>query len=213
MTMVNFTAEGKQRSGYLALPESGEGEGLLLFHPWWGLNDFIKQTCDRLAGQGFVVFAPDLYHGRIAATIEEAAQLMEEQDSAAATATAEGGYEFLREHPAVQGDTLKAIGFSMGAGFASMLDFSHPGVFDKVVLFYGAVAEDLSQSQARYEGHFGEQDEYEEMEYIEQMKADNVQIFMYPQTSHWFVETDREGYFHPASAELAWNRTLEFLRD
>ncbi len=213
MTMVNFTAEGKQRSGYLALPESGEGEGLLLFHPWWGLNDFIKQTCDRLAGQGFVVFAPDLYHGRIAATIEEAAQLMEEQDSAAATATAEGGYEFLREHQAVQGNTLKAIGFSMGAGFASMLDFSHPGVFDKVVLFYGAVGEDLSQSKASYVGHFGEQDEYEEMEYIEQMKADNVQIFMYPETSHWFVETDRKGYFHPASAELAWNRTLEFFQD
>ena len=213
MTMVNFTADGNQRSGYLALPESGEGEGLLLFHPWWGLNDFIKQTCDRLAAQGYVVFAPDLHHGRIASTIEEATRLVENQDTPAVSATAEAGFDFLRSHPAVQGETLKAIGFSMGAGFASMLDFLHPGVFDKIVLFYGAVGEDLSQSKARYECHFGEQDEWEEMEFIEQMKADNVQIFMYPQTSHWFVETDRDGYFHPESAELAWKRTLEFLRD
>mgnify|MGYP000089802074 CR=1 FL=1 len=211
MAMVNFSADGKQRSGYLALPESGEGPGLLLLHAWWGLNNFIKHTCDQLAAQGFVVFAPDLHHGGIATTIGAAQQLMENRDFPAVQATAEAALTFLRSHPAVRGKMLKAVGFSMGAEFAGILDSSHPGLFDKIVLFYGAVGEDLSQSKARYECHFGEQDEYEEMEYIEQMKADNVEIFMYPDTLHWFVETDREGYFHPESAAQAWERTLDFL--
>jgi carboxymethylenebutenolidase len=57
---------------FLATPTSGTGPGVLVLHAWWGLNDTMKAFCSRLADAGFVAFAPDLYHGKIADTIPDA---------------------------------------------------------------------------------------------------------------------------------------------
>ena len=64
-----------QPDGYLALPPTGVGPGVLVLHAWWGLNATIRAFCDRLAEAGFVAFAPDLYHGKVADTIEGAETL------------------------------------------------------------------------------------------------------------------------------------------
>jgi carboxymethylenebutenolidase len=64
--------QSSQPEGYLAVSASGEGPGVLVLHAWWGLNDTMKEVCDRLARQGFIAYAPDLYHGKLASTIEEA---------------------------------------------------------------------------------------------------------------------------------------------
>src|SRR3954452_21758486 len=58
--------------GFLALPDRGFGPGVLVLHAWWGLNDTIRAVCTRLAEAGFVAFAPDLYHGKVATTIAKA---------------------------------------------------------------------------------------------------------------------------------------------
>src|SRR5687768_4726923 len=65
----------QQPTGYLAAPRSGKGSGVLVLHAWWGLNKTIRDVCDRLAVLGFVAYAPDLYHGQLATTIEEAERL------------------------------------------------------------------------------------------------------------------------------------------
>ena len=67
-----------QPQGYLALPETKSGPGLVVLHAWWGLNQFFMDLCDRLAAEGFVAFAPDLNEGRIAQTVPEAEQIMSE---------------------------------------------------------------------------------------------------------------------------------------
>ena len=69
--MVEFRAEGGQGTGYLASPEKPHG-GVLVLHAWWGLNDFFKGFCDRLASQRFLAFAPDLHDGRVAKSVPEA---------------------------------------------------------------------------------------------------------------------------------------------
>jgi carboxymethylenebutenolidase len=69
--MISFEADGRTGAGYIAIPEHGHGPGVLVFHAWWGLTPFFKSVCDRLAREGFVALAPDLYYGRTAATIEE----------------------------------------------------------------------------------------------------------------------------------------------
>ncbi len=69
-----------QPDGYLALPPSGQGSPVLVLHAWWGLNDTIKAFCNRLAAAGFVVFAPDLYHGQVTDTIEGAETLSDALD-------------------------------------------------------------------------------------------------------------------------------------
>jgi carboxymethylenebutenolidase len=212
MAMVAFMADGNQREGYLALPEGGKGRGILFLHAWWGLNDFFKLTCDRLAKQGFVAFAPDLHHGKIAATIDEAKHILETQDFPAARATAEAALRFLQTHPAVQGGKLSAVGFSMGAGFALLLDSLYPEAFGSIVLFYGEGGADLSRSKAQFQGHYGEDDDWEPLENVKEMKAANAKIYTYPNTYHWFFEEDRPDHYRAEAAQLAWKRTLEFLK-
>lgn len=212
MAMVTFNAEGISRDGYLALPEGGRGRGVLVLHAWWGLIDFFKSTCDRLAAEGFVAFAPDVHHGRTASTVEEAEYILKTRDSLAAQATAEAALHFFQAHPAVQGDRLSAVGFSMGAAFALLLDSSYPDAFDKIVLFYGMAGADLARSKARFQCHFGETDDWEPLEDVKQMNAANAEIYIYPGAYHWFFESDRPEHFDPEAAALVWKRTLEFLR-
>jgi carboxymethylenebutenolidase len=86
-----------QPEGFLAVPPSGTGDGVLVLHAWWGLNDTIKAICTRLADAGFIAFAPDLYHGKVAKTIPEAEALGSALDANFEQAQADivEGVEFL----------------------------------------------------------------------------------------------------------------------
>ncbi|NNF69354.1 MAG: dienelactone hydrolase family protein, partial [Acidimicrobiia bacterium] len=74
--MVQFQSNGKEASGYLAVPESGSGPGLIVIQEWWGLVPHIKGVADRFAAEGFVTLAPDLYDGETVAEPDEAGKLM-----------------------------------------------------------------------------------------------------------------------------------------
>src|SRR5215216_1237695 len=76
-----YYGDDQTARGYLAMPERGEGPGVLVLHAWWGLNDTMRAVCTRLAESGFVAFAPDLYHGRVADTIADAEALGKALDS------------------------------------------------------------------------------------------------------------------------------------
>ena len=101
---------------YLAVPPSGKGAGVLVLHAWWGLNDFMRGLCDRLAQEGFVALAPDMFSGKIARTPDEAEQLVkslnEEQNVPGKVISA---VEELRRHPAVTGSGIGVVGFSFSA--------------------------------------------------------------------------------------------------
>ena len=96
-----------QPEGYLAEPDptqtngqnNSQGKGVLVLHAWWGLNDTIKALCRRLAAEGFVVFAPDLYHGKVATTIAEAERYGGELDANSQQAAADvaAAAAFLRD--------------------------------------------------------------------------------------------------------------------
>ena len=207
----------QERAPYLALPAQTPARGVLVLHAWWGLTHVFRQVCDRLAAAGFVALAPDLYAGATADTIEAAAELLDKRDSAAMAARAEAGLRALREHPAVRGERLGAVGFSMGAAWALALAGEHADTFGPVVLFYGADAIDFSTTSANFQGHFAEHDEWEPLDGVRQMEADmraagrEVDLHLYPGVGHWFFEPNRPEY-SPAAAELAWERTVAFLR-
>src|SRR4029079_16375431 len=73
---VQFQSNGGTTDGYLAIPSSGSGPGVIVIQEWWGLVDHIKDVCDRFAGEGFVALAPDLYHGKTTKSPDEAGKLM-----------------------------------------------------------------------------------------------------------------------------------------
>jgi carboxymethylenebutenolidase len=128
-----------QPQGFLALPPTGKGPGVLVLHAWWGLNDTIKAFCTRLAEAGFVAFAPDLYHGKVADTIADAEALGSALDANHRQAKAEiaEATRFLQEQAGQADCGLAVIGFSLGAYYALDLSIAEPELIRSVVLFYG----------------------------------------------------------------------------
>lgn len=209
--------------GFLALPEGGTGAAVLVLHAWWGLNDDVRALCRRLAGEGFVAYAPDLYGGGpqewpVAATIPEAEVLRDEldADSGPARSAIAAGSAFLASL-ASAGKGIAVVGFSLGAWYAYVAAAGNPAV-RKVVAFYGSGPGDPGASQASYLGHYAADDAYEPAEEVaglaEALRAGGrpVTFHTYPATGHWFFEPSRPEY-NAAAAELAWQRTVAFLKN
>ena len=209
-----------QPEGYLAIPRSGKGPGVLVLHAWWGLNQTMRTVCQRLAEQGYVAFAPDLYHGKVVATIEEAEGMVQELNKKSEQAEADVGaaVDFLMEQTGLEHDRIAVVGFSLGAAYALDLSITDPERVSTVVVFYGTGGGDFSRSQATYLAHFAENDPFEPEEsvtWLEQALEEAgrpATIYRYPETGHWFFEPDREDAFNQPAAALAWERTLAFLK-
>lgn len=208
-----------QPDGFFALPPGGSGAGVLVLHPWWGLNDTMRSVCTRLAEDGFVAFAPDLYHGKVADTIADAESLSSKLDSDQALADLADAATFLSRHAAQTDRGLAVIGFSLGANFALEFSITNPERIRSVVLFYGTGGGDFSRSKAEYLGHFAEADDYEPQSEVSALEeslreAGRPAVFYhYENAGHWFFEPDRTDAFNPAAANLAWERTVTFLNN
>ena len=212
---IKLDVNGKTANAYLASPENS-GPGILVLHAWWGLKPFFKQVCDQLAEHGYVAFAPDLYQGKIAATIDEAKTFhteFEQNGSEFMSDTVEAAQNYLSNLCA--GKPTGVMGFSMGAAWSMIVAANEPNV-STVVLFYGAYAPDLNQMKAKVLGHFAEVDEWEPLDGVQAMEKDlqaagvDVTLHIYPGVAHWFMESDRPEY-DSSAASLAWERTFEFL--
>src|SRR5512141_1259725 len=102
-----------QPQGFLAVPPTGKGPGVLVLHAWWGLNDTIRAICTRLAEAGFVAYAPDLYHGKVTDTIAGAESLAKALDANQHQATAHiaEATRFLSERAGQAERGLAVVGF------------------------------------------------------------------------------------------------------
>jgi carboxymethylenebutenolidase len=214
---ITFEVNDQPAGGYLALPSQPDAPGVLVLHAWWGLNSIFKKLCDRLAAEGFAAYAPDVNSGRVAKTIDEAKQTMEELDGQRKNDVVTAAPIFLRNQPGVKKEPFSVIGFSMGAAWSLVLAGERPEYIRKIVMFYGAGEAEYTKLKVNVLGHFAEKDEWEDEKYINAMHDDmqtaglNPVFHSYPNTSHWFFEEDRPE-FNAEAAQLAWTRTLEFLK-
>lgn len=219
---------------YLAEPRSESGAGVLVLHAWWGLTDFVKSVCDRLADLGYVALAPDLYDGATASTIEEAERLRNTLKEPVAQKNILTALDDLRNrlHSSPRTKTaarskskvpeqdrpLGLLGFSLGAYYAVWLACERPSEFGGVVLYYGTGDADFGKARASFLCHFAETDPYEQDEWVRQFEerlrsaGRDVTVHVYPKTGHWFFEEDRPGAYDPKAAQLSWTRTTDFLR-
>jgi carboxymethylenebutenolidase len=208
------------RNQYLALPPSGKGPGVVVLHAWWGLNDVFREVCDRLAQEGFVALAPDLFSGKINHTIEEAEQhLAVFPEEKAVPPIVLSALDDLSKHPAVTGKGLGVIGFSLGAFWSLWLAQQKTDFIRAVTIFYGDGFGDFQHSKAAFQGHFAETDPYtsdEGKNGLEQTLKDagrSTTFYTYPGTGHWFFENDRPDAYNAEAAQLAWDRTISFLHE
>jgi len=208
-----------QPEGFLALPPTGKGPGVLVLHAWWGLNDTIKAFCSRLAESGLIAFAPDLYHGKIAEDIAGAEALVKAfNTNNQAEAEIAEATRYLTERVGQDQHGLAVIGFSLGAPYALDLAAADPEHIRSVVIFYGTGGGDFSSSRAEYLGHFAENDPFEPLSGVDELEESlkragrPVTFYRYPGTGHWFFEPDRLDAYNQVAASLAWDRTLAFLK-
>ncbi len=205
---------------YLAIPPSGNGSGVLVLHAWWGMTDFIRQFCDRLAQEGFVALAPDMFAGKVAHTVAEAEQLLPQMQQESGIPDLLLAATDPLSQRAAPHTPLATIGFSFGGNWALWLAQQKPDLIRAVTLFYATDGGtgNYQQSKAAFLGHFAEADPYEpaaEIRALEQnlkSAARPVAFYTYPGTGHWFAETDRADAYNAQAAQLAWDRTIAFLR-
>jgi len=214
--MIEFPAEGGKGRGYLASPVNPRGKVLVL-HAWWGLNDFFKSFADRLSSKGFLAFAPDLYDGPVAKSVDEAKALHSKVDNKRIEKIVLGSSEYLHSNPAVSGRKMGVVGFSMGAALSLEISTLKPESVGAVVVFYGTYPIDFSKAQASYLGHFAPDDEWEPLSEVQALEGKlreagkETSFHFYPGTKHWFFEEDRPVEYNRDAADLAWKRTMEFL--
>jgi len=208
---------GGEMSGYLAWPEGTSPlPAVVVVQEWWGLDEHIKDVTRRLAREGYVALAPDLYRGQVASTIEEADRLSGAADEAEVNAIALAAVDHVADR---LGPTAKlaALGFSFGAHW-SMWSPAERDQLVASVLYYGSTGGPvLTRSSVPVLGHFAETDPYETEEGVVAFEATlrsagrDVVIHRYPGTGHWFAEPSRDAY-RAAAADLAFERTVAFLR-
>jgi carboxymethylenebutenolidase len=201
-----------------AMPAERATAGVIVLHPWWGLNDDVKSFTDRLATDaGYAALAPDLYDGRVATTIEAADELSTALNEDAADAAVLGAVDELGVSIGDPSARIAAVGFSMGGAWSLWLPAQRPEVVASVVYYGSMTGPSLTRARTPVLGHFAETDEYEpedelaEFERSLRVAGRDLELHRYPGTGHWFAEPSTGAYV-AAAAELAFDRTVDFLR-
>ncbi len=218
--MVEFPSNGRQTPGYLAVPSSGRGPGVVVIQEWWGLVGHIKDVADRFANEGFVALAPDLFHGKTASEPDEAGKLMMSMEMDKAARDLSGAVDYLRGHDAVEPKKVGSVGFCLGGGLSLFLATIKP--IDACVIYYGVLPgaqPDLSKLRAPVLGHYAEQDDFAPPDKARELEAQiratgqPVEFHIYEGTTHAFFNDDRPDVYAETHAKRSWERTLAFFRE
>jgi carboxymethylenebutenolidase len=222
--MVEFPSNGGTDTGYLAIPDSGSGPGVVVIQEWWGLVPHIEDVCNRFAGEGFVALAPDLFHGQQTKEPDEAGKLMMALNIEQAAKDMRGAAAYLKSLPAVTSQQIGIVGFCMGGALAVYAASVSPDI-GPVVDFYGghpAVNPDYSKIRGPVMGNFAAKDDFVTPEAVRGLEADlkahgvQTDFKTYPDTDHAFFNDARrdelETPYNGEAAQDAWQRTITFFR-
>ncbi len=216
--MVSFPSNGSSAEGYLSLPASGKGPGLIVIQEWWGLVPHIKEVADRFAAEGYAALAPDLYHGKSTTEPDEAGKMMMAMKMDEAAQDMSGAYDYLKAHSACTGK-VGSVGFCMGGGLSLYIATLKP--VDACVIYYGVlpgVQPDLSKLRGPVLGHYADHDEWASpaaahaLEGQIQAAGAQTEFHIYPDTQHAFFNDTRPEIYNAAAAQTSWQRTLAFYK-
>ncbi len=219
--MVDYPINGVSSRGYLAVPESGEGPGVVVLQEWWGLVDHIKDVADRFADAGFVALAPDMYHGKKADHPDDAGRLMMALNIDRAEKDLRGAIDYLLSLPETSSEHVGTVGFCMG-GQLSLYAACGNAKVGACVDYYGihpSVKPDLKRLRAPVLGFFGADDPYvigRRRPPAQGGARDNgkrAEFHIYEHAGHAFFNDTRPDAYNKAFADDSWMRMLAFYRE
>lgn len=209
--------DGKTCPGYLAEPKAGaQALGFVVIQEWWGMNEQIKKTADRLAEAGYRALVPDLYRGKVAKAADEANHMMSNLNFPdAAAQDIRGAVLHLK-----QSSKKAAVGgFCMGGALTLLAALRVPEM-GAGACFYGIPPLDASEFKkitVPLICHFAQHDDWCTPAKVNELEAalkqSKAQFEMYRyDAQHAFMNEMRPQVYDAASAKLAWERTLKFLK-
>jgi carboxymethylenebutenolidase len=206
--------------GYLARPTEPEPTaGILLIHEWWGLNDNIRAIADRLAGEGYLALAVDLYEGEVAEDRETAARLARgsSEKRERLEENLRQAYSYLTSE--FSAERVGVIGWCFGGGWSLRAALSLGDRISAAVIYYGRLETDpaeLKRLRAPVLGIFGGLDQgipvatVREFEAALQSLDHEATIQIYPDADHAFANPSGTRYNESAATD-AWRKTLTFF--
>ncbi len=222
---ITFQAGDDQVKGFLAEPDGkGPYPAIVIIQEWWGLNDWIKENATRLAGEGYVCLAPDLYHGKVTNNPMVAGQLAKGLPPDRALRDLKAAVDALTARGTVDKEKIGCIGWCMGGGYSLQLAL-HDSRVHACVMCYGRVVTDpekLKPLQAEILGIFGEEDRGIKAEDVRQfeeaLKTDGKKverINIYKGAGHGFMRPGNGEQKNPAYRETqardAWKQVDHFF--
>ncbi len=220
---VEFASNGYQAAGYLAVPASGSGPGVIVIQEWWGLNAQIKGAADRLGEAGFVAFAPDIYRGELAGhdEMDKAGHLMQTLPPDRAAKDMSGAVDYLASHEAATGDGIGAIGFCMGGMLTLLLAAQRGDKIKAAVPFYGFPQGDAEPDwtglNAVVRGHMASPDDFFTPEAAQALEAKlqglgkDVTLTIHDAQHAFMNEENPSGAYDPELAAKLWPEAAAFL--
>jgi len=221
-------ADGGSFDAFCAVPDSGSGPGILLFQEIFGINDNIRDLATKLAGEGYVVLAPDMFW-RIEPRFErkdeggigDAFAIVQKFDFPQGIADIQATHAHLLGMTECTGK-IGAIGYCLGGGLAfaaaalSRVDGRGP---DAAVPYYGSpvngLLEHADKVQCPLQFHYGDEDSFIPKPLIDEVEAafagrGDVEVLHYA-AGHAFSNNDAPSMYNAEAAALAWDRTLAFF--
>jgi carboxymethylenebutenolidase len=200
-------------------PGKGPFPAIVVIHEYWGLNDWMKEQASKLADQGYVALAIDLYRGKVATTPDEAHEIMRgvPQDRAARDLLAATSY--LRLQKDVDPKRVGSIGWCMGGGYSLDLALTDPKL-KAAVINYGHLATDeasLKKINAAILGIFGGQDRGIPVADVNKFESQlkelgrTIEIHIFPDAGHGFENPSNKERYRADDAAQAWKFTVDFL--
>ena len=208
--------------GHLAKP-SGHGPwpGLIVIQEWWGLDNQTKSIADRFAKEGYLAFAPDLYHGELAklGDGDTATKLVQKYGPTSIT-DLQNVFDALKKHPDCNGK-IGSVGFCFGGRMSLSLSVTRP--VNAVCTFYGGGMQQVfdqlrTNLKAPVLGLFGDKDQSIPVGTVEQFDKllDEVgvehEVVVYPNSGHAFFRDSDPNAYKPEAAKDAWERAIKFFK-
>lgn len=220
---VTYPGGAGEMKGYMVRPADATGKlpSVIIIHENRGLNPHIRDVTRRIALEGFLALAPDFLapYGGTPADEDKAREMFSTLDPMRTVADAVASVAFLKSNDGSNGK-VGAVGFCWGGGMVNMLAVNDPDL-DAAVAYYGAQPKDaaaIAKIEAPLLLHYAGRDERINAG-IEAYKKEldaagkEYQVFVYEDVQHAFNNDTSEARYNKEAADLAWGRTVAFLKE